>query len=118
MYQILATKMAISSSTDEVTQPVAMAGANAVTVDMTVFSGSVTTVSLEGSNDLENWAALNSTMLASGALSEGAYYLPCSASGAAFTGAEKDVSTQYVRIKFGVTSGTAIAGAGLNTASL
>lgn len=116
MYQILATKMSVGTS-GEVTQAVSMAGTNAVVVEMTVISGTVAQVALQGSNDLENWALLsNGNLVTSGTLaSGGAYYLPGTSSN--FGGPITGVATQYVRLKITASSGTAVVAAGLNTSA-
>ena len=113
MYQILATKMAVDTS-GEVTQAVGMSGANAVTVEVTVFSGTLVSVFLDGSNDLENWTS--TTAINTANLGVGAYYLPGSAT--AFSAPVKDIATQYVRLRFVGDTGGAVLAAGINTASL
>ena len=115
MYQILATKMALAT-TSEVTQAVSMQGANAVTVDITVFAGTVSALALQGSNDLENWTNLNTSMITSGTIGAGvACYLPGSST--SFAGAQLAVSTQYVRLKITSSAATVVA-CGINTALL
>jgi hypothetical protein len=113
MYQILATKMAVTT-TAEVTQAIAMQGANAIVVDITVFSGTVESddLFLQGSNDLENWTNLGA-VLSDADLAAGAYYLPRASS--AFTGPRKEVATQYVRLRLKSASGTAFVACGINT---
>lgn len=114
MYQILATKMAVPT-TSEVTQPVVMTGANAAVVEITVFSGTVSSILLQGSNDLENWIDLGTSIITSGSLSAGAYYLPGTSS--AFGSPKATIATQYIRLKL-TASSAAIVALGVNTSQL
>lgn len=113
MYQILATKMVVGTA-GEVTQAVGMSGSNAVTVEVTVYSGTLAIPTLQGSNDLENWVDIAN--LSNDTMPTGAYYLPKSATG--FENAVQDVATQYVRVKFASSTGNVVLAAGINTASL
>lgn len=115
MYQIIATKMAVPT-TGEVTQPIPMAGANAVVVEMTVFSGTMDIVMLQGSNDLENWSDIGDLLSGTtSTITVGAYHLPYNTnSGGSFTGPKTLVGTQYVRLKL-TASSAAIVAAGVNT---
>lgn len=112
MYQQLFTRLALSGiGTYEVSQPVAMQGANAAQLDLVIFtlSGSTPTVTLQlqESNDLENWTNKGSS---SGALNTTGYSLV-----AAVTG----IAAGYVRVKatLSAASGTplTVLSVGLNT---
>ena len=110
MYFQVATKMAVVFGTDGFTQAVSMEGANAVILDGTLFAkgGGNTTVTLQGSNDMENWSTTGFT-----------------GGSVAFTalgymdGDASTIAYRYVRLKINhATSGTAIIALGINTAQL
>lgn len=107
MYAAVSNKLSVVNGTDQFSSAVAMSGANAARVELTVFANSATSLSidLQGSNDLQNWAIV----------------------GSAHTGytvgynsfAETAVSFQFVRLRYYVVgTGTIIVAAGINTAAL
>ncbi len=107
MYSQLVSDLGLNSAgtVSEVTQPVSMAGANAVQMDTTVASLTATNVSfqLQQGNDLQNWANVDSPVAATAA----GYKL--------FT-ANTGVTGAYVRIKLTLTgAGIGVLAAGLNT---
>lgn len=111
MYQILATKMAVGTSGDFVTQPVSMDGANAVVVDITAFTGAISAVKLQGSNDLENWTVIGSNLNSATLTGPIASYLPGSAT---VFSSPASAGMQYVRLLL-TASQAAIVGCGINT---
>jgi len=102
-------------TTSEVTQPVPMSGANAVVVDITVFSGTISSIIVQGSNDLENWTDLGTSIITTGSLTAGAYHLPGTSS--TFGAPKGSIGTQYTRLKM-TASSTAIVAVGINTSQL
>lgn len=109
MYQQLFTRLALSSSTtSEVSLPVAMQGANAAQIDVVILSLAGTsptvTLQLQESNDLENWTNKGSS---SGTLNATGYTL---------VAAVTAISSGYVRVKAtaGGTGPVAIVNVGLN----
>lgn len=107
-YTKLADHLAVTSTTSY-SQAVSMNGANAVQVDVVYSSRTASQtvdVAVQGSNDLENWAAV--TTSGGGALGLG--FATPTASGIAW---------QYVRLSYTLsTTGTGFLSAGLSTAQL
>ena len=114
MYQLLFTRLALNATySTEYSQPVAMAGANATQFDFVILSvgGTPTvTITIQESNDLENWRDRTGTGSSDNS-SAGGYKLSSAATG---------VAAGYVRAKVVLTGTTPIAvvSVGLNTASL
>jgi len=116
MYQQLFTRLALTgASSSEVSQPVAMQGANGTQFDFVVISLSGTgtptvTITIQESNDLENWKDRSGTGSTSNSTAVG-YTLSAVAT---------SVSAGYVRAKVVLTGTTPIAvvSVGLNTAAL
>ncbi|MEZ6196814.1 MAG: hypothetical protein R3F20_13990 [Planctomycetota bacterium] len=94
-------------------QAVAASG-NALSVDMTVFNNSTPgdiSVSVEGSNDLENWVVIESDIVTvSTVLGQGAatYYYDT------VGGAPQRVAFAYVRLAYRASEGDAVVAAGVN----
>jgi len=108
MYQVIATKLVVTTTAAQVSQPASMDGANSVQVETTVFAGSGTlSGQLEVSNDLENWSTHGSaqTFTAVG------YTLWPSSPTAG-------IAAAYIRVKWTSNSGTWVLAAGIDTASL
>ncbi len=124
MYTTLSTRLYVEqSAAPEFSQAVSMEGVNAVVMDVTVFSLKITTVGesfsleLQGSNDLENWFAIDAGLnivivqtaggVTPGYFTSGSPYLI------------PGVPTAYVRIAYTTDSAAAgdyiIVNAGLNT---
>lgn len=111
MYTQVASKLDVVTDA-KYSQAVSMEGANAVQMEATVFNIKGTsaelTISLQGSNDLQNWdtlGAFDSTFADIGYATK------------KLTG----IANAYVRLKYEMTTGTspqAIVGAGINTANL
>jgi hypothetical protein len=96
-----------------------MEDVNAVLFDVTVYNISGTSnceIALQGSNDLQNWVAIETsggTPIKVDADAVG-YYANNATSGAEVLAT--DVATAYVRLKYTMTSGTdAVISAGMNT---
>lgn len=109
MYYTLATKMVVASSTSGYSQAVSMEGANAARYDLTIFNlggAASLQVIMEGSNDLQNWATLES--------------FSAHTTLGAFTDDTTAISYAHVRLKFTAgASGTGpIFACGLNTTHL
>lgn len=112
MYQQLFTRLALSGTTlSEVSQPVAMQGANAAQFDVVVISLSGTgtptvTCQLQESNDLENWKDKGSTTAPT-------------AVGYTLAAAQTGISSGYVRLKVTLSGTTPITviSAGINTSA-
>jgi hypothetical protein len=110
MYFNAASKLVVASGTDAFTQAVNMEGANAAMVEATLFvkgSGNVT-VTVQGSNDLENW---DTTGISGGTITFTAVgYDDATATGIAY---------RFIRLKISqATSGSGIIALGINTAQL
>jgi hypothetical protein len=118
MYTTVSTRLYVKQDdAPEYSQPVDVAGANAVMMDVTVFNLQITTqgqfwqLELEGSNDLQNWVSLDSSNLIDLSDTDVMGY---------FTSDPFHIaaSTAYARIKFKTTSTTSgdfmIVNAGLN----
>lgn len=107
MYQQVATQLIVQSGTTYATREIAMDGANAVEVDFEMISGIGSPellMSLEQSNDRQNWAAGSPTEL-TGIGSERAR----------ITG----IASAFVRLSFSLNSGTtAVVAAGIEPSSL
>ena len=110
MYQQLASRLAVDTN-NHYSQPVSMQRANNVFVETMVYevtgSGNLT-ISVEQSNDLENWDQL-SDEISETTVTPGFYI---SANAGEKTGAA------YVRLKYTMSAGSScILAAGLNTSS-
>jgi hypothetical protein len=111
MYTRVASNVAVVSGTPGYSQAVSMADANALQLDLTLIAkgGGDLGVQVEGSNELENWDAIGSSV----DLTAIGYNQTADAT--KFTG----IAHQYVRLKYTQSvSGTAIISAGINTTSL
>lgn len=124
MYVQVADKFALSTpprtATAEVSQAVSMAGANAARVEVTFFvvaNGSVS-VSVQRSNDLENWTTITGAGTSVSASSHG--YGTCKVTA---------VASQYIRLRYDLeaseggeeaapTDGVVVLAAGVRTADL
>lgn len=105
MYTQVASKLS-ASGTPEFTQAVSMSGGNAVEVEAANYTSSTTvTFTLQGGNDLSNWADLTS--------------LGVAGPGEAMA-TKTAIAYAFVRLKVERTtgSGSAIVNAGLNVANL
>lgn len=108
MYTQVASKLAVVSGTDSFSQAVSMAGGNAVEVEATLYAKGTNalTITVQVSNDLENWADAPSGP-----------HLTMST-----VGADQDqvpsISAAYVRLKYVQDGGTSIVAAGINVANL
>lgn len=104
MYAQLASKMAISDTTDPNFSPAfSMSGANTAKAGITVFANSATslTVTIQGSNDLQNWT--DST-------SDTGFVVGYAAS------ANRALAFAYGRLKYDVVgTGTIVFAADVNT---
>lgn len=105
MKATVARKMSVPAS-GEVTVPVEMGDANAVSVVVAIFVGDLASVVLQGSSDLENWVVLDSAM-SDADLAEGVYYLPRVAG--SFSKPVLGVATRYVRLRFEASSKAVVA---------
>ncbi|HSR71539.1 MAG TPA: hypothetical protein VLL72_04080 [Kiloniellales bacterium] len=104
MYTQVSSKLAVAASGTEYSQAVSMAGGNAIAVEATIFSGTMT-VKYQESNDLQNWtAAADLSPAISG--SAGAYY-----------GDATGIAAQYVRLQYDASAAGVVA-AGINVAKL
>jgi hypothetical protein len=116
MYTTLATRLEVNDSKTEVSQPISMEGANAAFVDFTVyhFSGTLLSVQIQGSNDLENWSDIGTAAVTA---SDEGYF-----DGSAQTpnpNPYTDIGLAYVRLSYSL-SGTgveSVINAGVNTFS-
>ncbi len=114
MYQKLADKQVVIQGTDAYSAGIPLTGANTVQVEWTLFSLSGTTptltVSLQESNDLENWGTTLGTVMGTVASLSGPGY-------ASF--GYKQIAAQYVRLKYSASaatgSATGVVSAGINT---
>lgn len=108
MYAELADKLVLSSAADQFSPAVSMAGANAVQLNVVVLviPGATTlTIDIQGSNDMQNWASLNT--------------FTTTVVGYVSTAKSTAVQWQYVRVRMNSnTAGNSIVTIGLNTAQL
>lgn len=108
MYTQVASRLSIQSGSDpSYSQAVSMAGGNAVYVDITTFSisASTLTVEVEVSNDLENWVKTGASVDFTSAGYD--------------TVAATAISSAYVRLSYSFESTSkAIVAAGVNVANL
>jgi hypothetical protein len=104
MYTEVASKLVVSGTV--FSQAVSMAGANGALFEYTIFTtpAGTLTITLEESNDLENWA----THTADSARSAIGY----------FSKKVTSIAGAYVRLKYVSSSGDVIVAAGINTANL
>ena len=113
MYTMVADKFVVTNAnTPQYTSAVEMGNDNAVYYELTIFTlGGATdlTITLEESNDLENWSNPNDTPTAYNSIGYKQKKVPSSAG----------IASRYVRLKAAVTgTGTVIFAGGINTASL
>lgn len=96
----LVDNISVTSTTALVySQAVNMNGANAVQITYVVSSGTVAlTISLEGSNDLSNWAAISSFAATTTPFT--GFFAPA---------AQGSIAYQYVRLKFSASSTTIVS---------
>lgn len=102
------TALGLAASAVEFSQPVSMAGANALSLTITVFSGALSSAGVEvfESNDLENWKSKGSTFVSQ-------------AVGSAMTvSGFGSIASTYVRFKVTAGAAATVLGMTINTAHL
>jgi len=120
MYQKLADNVAIAAGEQVESPAVSMEGANIVQVDavlISVGSGfSSATITLEISNDLENWTEADPTDTTDQISFTTIGYKTATLRTDYASGGTR-ISAAYVRLRYEAVGGTAIFAAGINTAS-
>ena len=113
MYYQVASKLVLvraDTETPQYSQAVNMAGGNGLLVEATAFNqaGGNTVITIEQSNDLENWSNLSPST--TGTLTGSMDYTTIQAG---------SIAAQYVRLKYSqLSAGTAVVAAGIDVADL
>lgn len=102
------TALGLAASAVEFSQPVSMAGANALSLTITVFSGSLAAAGVEvfESNDLENWKSRGSTFASQAVGSN------------MTTAGYGNIASAYVRFKVTAGGSATVLAMSINTAQL
>lgn len=102
------TALGLAAGAVEFSQPVSMAGANALSLTITVFSGALAAAGVEifESNDLENWKTKGSTFASQGV-----------GSNMAITGFGS-IASAYVRFKVTAGGSATVLAMSINAAQL